>query len=98
LFPVSSAFGSDLASKAGVSAFVVGAPVFFASTAFAYLFAQRTNQPAALGWNLFGAVLGGLLEFSSMAVGLRNLILLTMALYLGAVWVHLRGKSLTTAP
>jgi hypothetical protein len=50
----------------------------------------------AFGWNLLGAVAGGLLEFLSMAVGLKALLLVATAAYLAAALVHSRQTSAST--
>jgi hypothetical protein len=42
----------------------------------------------AFGWNLLGAVTGGLLEFSSMIIGLKSLSLVAMLAYLGAFLIR----------
>src|SRR5206468_1195587 len=70
----------------------VGAPIFFAAACFALLFRERSQAGTAFGWNLLGAVAGGLLEFTSMAVGLKALLLVALAAYLGAALVHLRRR------
>ncbi|MDO8541626.1 MAG: methyltransferase domain-containing protein [Opitutaceae bacterium] len=62
----------------------VGAPVLFAATGFARVYESRANVGHAFGWNLLGAVAGGLCEFLSMIVGLRALLLLALAVYLAA--------------
>lgn len=82
--PVHLLLGQAWPLKLGLSILVVGTPIFFASTLFAVRFKARAKADVALGWNLLGAVLGGLLEFSSMVVGLRALSLLALALYLAA--------------
>jgi hypothetical protein len=41
---------------------------------------------AALGWNLFGAVFGGMLETTSQATGMRALTLMAVGLYVGS-WI-----------
>jgi hypothetical protein len=51
-------------------------------------FAQVRFAGDALGWNLLGAVLGGMLETVSQATGLRSLLILTALLYL-ASWIAL---------
>lgn len=61
-------------------------PVFFAGMVFIHSFAEMRFSGAALGWNLFGAVLGGLLETVSQATGIRALVLIAVALYLGS-WI-----------
>ena len=61
----------------------LGPPVFFAATLFAAAFEDRTSSAVAFGWNLLGAVAGGLVEFASMAVGIKSLHLLALAAYLG---------------
>ncbi len=82
--PLESLFGTGAAAKFGLSIMAVGLPVLFSSMAFASAFARRKDQGAALSWNLFGAVLGGLMEFLSMIFGLRVLIGLAAVCYLAA--------------
>ena len=63
------------------SLIAIGLPVLFASFAFARVYAARPQVAHAFGWNLLGAVAGGLLEFSSMVFGLRALLLFALASY-----------------
>jgi SAM-dependent methyltransferase len=70
----------------------VGPPVFFAATLFAALFQERGSAGAAFGWNLLGAVAGGLLEFTSMALGIKAMYLLALAAYLGVGMLRLRAE------
>ncbi|MBW1810123.1 MAG: methyltransferase domain-containing protein [Deltaproteobacteria bacterium] len=76
--------------KLVLSVFFVGMPVFFASACFALRFRDRAHVDLAFGWNLLGAVAGGLMEFFSMAVGLKALSLVAIAAYLGVVWLVFR--------
>jgi spermidine synthase len=66
-------------------------PVAFAGVIVSTLLARSASPAAALGANLLGAVLGGCLEYLSMYAGLRALALLALALYLGALALHLRS-------
>jgi SAM-dependent methyltransferase len=70
--------------RLGLSALLVGLPVLFASMCFAARFRARPAADIAFGWNLLGAVLGGLAEFLSMVFGFRTLTLVALAAYLGA--------------
>jgi SAM-dependent methyltransferase len=79
------------ASRLAGSAIFVGAPIFFAATCFAILFEAREDSDRAFGWNLLGAVAGGLAEFLSMIVGLKALGLVALAAYLGAALFHIRS-------
>ncbi len=81
--PTSSLLALEPALRLGASVLLVGSPVFFASTCFALRFKARAEPDAAFGWNLIGAVAGGLTEFLSMAVGLRALLYIALAAYLG---------------
>jgi hypothetical protein len=47
----------------------------------------------ALGWNLLGAVTGGLLEFLSMVIGLKSLTLLAITAYLLTFLIRQRYQS-----
>jgi hypothetical protein len=60
----------------------VGTPVFFASACFALRFRTRAAVDLAFGWNVLGAVAGGLIEFFSMSYGLRAMALLAVVAYL----------------
>ncbi len=76
--------GRSLVPRLLLSMLVIGTPVFFASVCFALRFATRKAVAVAFGWNLLGAVAGGLLEFFSMSVGLKALLLVAAAAYLVA--------------
>jgi hypothetical protein len=70
----------------------VGTPIFFAAACFALLFRDRPEASTAFGWNLLGAVAGGLIEFTSMVTGMRALYLLALTAYLGVVLLRLRAR------
>ncbi len=63
---------------------MVALPVFFAALIFSTLLGRRTDGARALAYNLLGAIVGGVLEYSSMLIGIKGLYLLAAALYLGA--------------
>jgi hypothetical protein len=67
-------------------------PVFFAGILFATQFRQAVSPSAALGANMLGAVVGGLLESLSLVLGLKALLLVALGLYLLAalslLWEH----------
>jgi len=73
-------------------------PVAFAGVVVSTLLARSANMASALGANLLGSVLGGSLEYLSMYAGLRALVLLALAFYLGALAVHLRSLRRAEAP
>ena len=60
---------------------VFAVPVFFAGMLFALEFRTVDSPSVALGANMLGAVVGGLLENLSLLTGMRALLLVTMALY-----------------
>ncbi|MBI5209651.1 MAG: hypothetical protein HY927_06750 [Elusimicrobia bacterium] len=90
--PVSRWTQSGLASKALLSLLVAGGPVFFAGLAFAWFFERHPASPRAFAWNLLGAVMGGLIEFSSMSLGLRAPVAVAAAAYAAAFCVFLRTR------
>lgn len=81
------------AARLGASLLYVGVPVFFAAVCFALRFSTRADAGVAFGWNVLGAVFGGLLEFLGMSVGFAALVLVAGACYLGAFWIKERGAS-----
>jgi hypothetical protein len=82
--------GLPFASRLGLSILFCGLPVFFASICFALIFRQRADGGTAFGWNMLGAVLGGLLELTSMAVGNKAMALFAIAAYAGALLTRIR--------
>jgi len=65
-------------------------PIGFAGVIVSILLARSSDPTYALGSNLLGAVLGGCLEYLSMVVGLRALVLLALMLYLLAALSYMR--------
>lgn len=96
--PTSSLLALEPALRLGASVLLVGSPVFFASTCFALRFKARAEPDAAFGWNLIGAVAGGLTEFLSMAVGLRALLYIALAAYLGVALLRAVAGDKHSAP
>ena len=90
LLPVEWLLGTGVAQKLWRSLLLVGTPIFFASACFAISFSKRASADRAFGWNLLGAVVGGLLEFVSMATSLRTLLLIALAGYALAFAVRFR--------
>ena len=60
------------------------APILFANLIFAERFRSVGSSTTAFGINLFGAILGGVLEYSSVVIGYRGLIVVVAALYTAA--------------
>jgi spermine/spermidine synthase len=80
----------SIAGRLILSLLFVGGPVFFASICFAQRFKTRVDPNLAFGWNLAGAVAGGLIEILAVVVGLRALTLVALVAYLAAFLVHRR--------
>ena len=72
---------------------VLCSPVPFASIVFIRSFAQYRFSGHALGSNLLGALVGGMLESASLWTGIRSLIILAMALYFLSFLFLLSEKS-----
>ncbi len=67
-----------------VTMIFTGLPILFAAGLFASCFQEETESALALGWNLLGAVVGGILEYGSMFLGIKALYLLALCLYAAA--------------
>ena len=63
------------------AAIVFAIPVFFAGLLFASEFRSVDSPAAALGANMLGAVVGGLLENLSLIVGMKALLVVAAFLY-----------------
>ena len=69
------------------SCLLVFAPVLFSGVIFAVSFSRTAEADRAFGFNIAGAMLGGLAEYTSMLLGFRYLLLVALAFYgLSALW------------
>jgi spermidine synthase len=84
IVPVSDLLAESHTVRIAGAIAVLCGPVFFASIVFIRLFSAASFAGTALGSNLFGALIGGLLESLSMWFGLRPLLFLAAMLYLMA--------------
>ena len=66
------------------------APIFCANLYFTSRFKEAANPTAAFAANLFGAMIGGCLEYLSLLTGYRFLLVVTALIYLAAVLVGRR--------
>ena len=75
-----------------IGGFLVALPVFFAALIFSTLFRRRTDGTRALAYNLLGAIVGGMVEYSSMMFGVKALYILAAAIYVGAMLLSRREE------
>jgi len=76
--------------RVGLGTLLNALPIGCAGIVVSMLLGRSRHPPAALGSNLLGSVVGGCLEYLSMFVGLRALVLMALGLYLGSLWLLLR--------
>ena len=81
-FPLSSLLGLATPVKLLCTIPFIGLPFFFAGACFAGVFKSSSNVATALGWNVIGALCGGLLEYLNMVLGFKALYLLALLFYL----------------
>jgi hypothetical protein len=80
IVPLDAFLALPLWMRVGVAALWVPLPIFLAGLVFSAAF-ENADSPSALGSNLMGAMVGGLLEYSSMAVGSQSMVWLSLGLY-----------------
>lgn len=85
--PVSNYLGMQLFWRIGLATIIQVSPLFFAGMIFATTFSKTSSIESALGSNLLGSVLGGVLEYTSLTYGIRSLYLLAFALYVISMFV-----------
>ena len=73
------------------AALLLGVPIWCAGVVFSRLFGARERRDLALGWNLVGAMIGGLVENASMIWGLNLLNLAAAACYLAVALILWRA-------
>ena len=67
-------------------------PVYFAALIFARSFRAATVAGPAIGVNILGSVLGGWVEYATMATGIRAMVLLALVFYLFSLLAWLRTR------
>lgn len=63
---------------------MVALPILFAALIFSTLLSRRADAGRALAYNLLGAILGGVLEYGAMALGVKAMYIVAAVLYAGA--------------
>ena len=89
LVPVRAIFFPSVAARILAAILLLCVPVFFAGIVFIRSFALAGYASEALGSNLLGAMVGGMLESLSLWTGIRSLALIAALLYV-ASWIALR--------
>jgi SAM-dependent methyltransferase len=92
LLPPQLLLGAGLPWRIVLSVILIGLPVFCAGVCFSTLFARQQRTGYALGINLVGAMAGGMVEYLSMLIGMRQVWLLIILVYAAAL-VLSRGKA-----
>lgn len=81
MVPLSVYSGLGFWTKAVLVSVILNIPIYFAGLIFITSFKRTDNRHLAMGSNLMGAAAGGLLEYLSFLLGIRALVLVTIALY-----------------
>ncbi|HEX8849809.1 MAG TPA: methyltransferase domain-containing protein [Gemmatimonadaceae bacterium] len=84
LVPVRSLLWLGTTGQWILGGLLVALPVLFAALIFAELFESRADGSRALAFNVFGAVVGGVLEYLSMVTGTKALYLIAAVVYAAA--------------
>jgi spermidine synthase len=95
--PVQSLLVRGWAERAIFGTLFLCLPVFFAGLIFTTSFARHRFQAEAFGANLFGSVIGGLLEAMSYQTGIRSLVLLAAGCYFLSLLALRRTKEQVAA-
>jgi hypothetical protein len=91
--PATSLLGLGAVPRFIVATVLAFTPVFLANLVFAQRFKQVRTSAHAFGSNLLGAMVGGVLEYSSLLIGYRALIPLIGALYALSFVVRPRARA-----
>lgn len=95
LVPGSALLGLSTVPRLVVAVALAFAPIFLANLVFAERFRETERSTAAFGANLLGAMLGGLLEYTSLVIGYRHLLVIVAVLYGAAFLLRPRTAAAT---
>jgi len=79
-------------TKAVLVGLLTTLPMFFSGIVFIRSFANKGRKDLALGANLLGALIGGLLQSVTFVTGIKALPLIVAGLYLAALWTRPREQ------
>jgi hypothetical protein len=79
--PLDAFLGMNRVIQVVGSCLLVFVPIFFAGVIFAASFRRSTQADRAFGINVAGAMMGGLAEYSSMALGFKYVVLIAIVFY-----------------
>ena len=79
--PPQALLSLPLLPRLEVAMIITFAPVFLANMVFSQRFRDAADSTATFGANLLGAMVGGILEYTSLIVGYRSLLIVVAALY-----------------
>lgn len=72
-------------------------PIYLANVAFSKRFRESGDSQSAFAVNLLGTIVGGCLEYSALALGYNNLLIITGLLYLAAFLLIPRAARIAAA-
>jgi heme/copper-type cytochrome/quinol oxidase subunit 2 len=81
IVPLDFFLGMNRALQVFGSCLLVFAPVLFAGVIFAESFRRTAEPDRAFGFNIAGAMMGGLTEYSSMMLGFQYVVLVAILFY-----------------
>ena len=80
--------GPSSTAQVSAASLLAFAPIFFAGVVFAVSFTRAAAPDRAFGFNIAGAMVGGLAEYSSMVLGFQHLLFVAVALYTLSILGH----------
>ncbi|HVK16088.1 MAG TPA: hypothetical protein VM533_04010 [Fimbriiglobus sp.] len=83
------------ASKALIVGTLTSLPMLFSGIVFARSFVATPRKDRALGANLFGSLVGALLQTLTFVVGIKALLLIVALLYIAAMLTRPKGVTVT---
>lgn len=94
LIPASRLLGLPIGAQWVAGGMMVALPIFFAALIFSTLLSRRADATQALAYNLLGAIVGGVLEYSAMTFGIKALYAIALITYVAAFALSRREKLL----
>ena len=94
MVPAARLLGLSVTGQWFLGSLMVAAPIFFSGILFAVIFKTREDPARSLGFNVLGAVFGGLMEYSAMASGTKSLYLVSLIMFLVAYYMFQKERAL----
>jgi spermidine synthase len=90
--PIENLSSLSFILSASIGGVLSAIPIFFAGLIFSGAYSREQEPSVGLAFNMFGAVIGGLMEYAAIYTGIKALLLIALGFYVISLLCYKSGK------